>query len=295
MIIELSICLVALVATGVLLVFAVRWCRSRRWLRLAFALVGIVALHGIAAQLVGPAMRGYLYRTADPEVAFLEYPFKGVPYESMLARSHDTAPGAELFRTFEKDRWNYYRWHDYATHPRWRLPYLADDRHRAEPSDAGNSRHASSGAAKPWPGATFTRVVGYTFLNEHPREDEFTLLRDEKLNEAQLKQFKTAEMPLNAAQASRLVIAASSAPVFHRGAACYEPRHIFVFYDGANKPVGAIEVCFRCQWVREIPEQENWKPDWVALAKLSWELGLGLGSPKVPLDRYLDILNGTAQ
>lgn len=88
-------------------------------------------------------MRGYLYRTAGPKFTFLECPFKGLSYESMLARSHDTAPGAELFRTFEKDRWNYYRWRDYATHPRWTLTYLADERHRAEPSDAGNSRHAS--------------------------------------------------------------------------------------------------------------------------------------------------------
>ena len=99
-------------------------------------------MHSMAAQLVGPAMRAYLYRTADPKVTFLECPFKGLPYESMLARARDTVPGAELFRTFEKDRWNYYRWRDYATHPRWTLPYRADERHRAEPGASGNSRAA---------------------------------------------------------------------------------------------------------------------------------------------------------
>jgi hypothetical protein len=123
--------LVALVSTVVLLFLAVRWGRSRRWPRLTFALVAIAVLHCIAAQLVGPAMRGYLYRTTEPEVTFLECPFKGVPYESMLARYRETGHGAELFRTFQKDRWNYYRWHDYATHPRWTLPYRPDERHSA--------------------------------------------------------------------------------------------------------------------------------------------------------------------
>ena len=131
MIVELTICLGALVATVVLSFLAVRWCRSSRWLRIAFTLGGIVLLHGAAALLVGPAMRGYLYRTPDPELTFLECPFKGVPYEAMLTRYRKTGNGAELFRTFEKERWNYYRWYDYATHPRSTLPYRPDERRRA--------------------------------------------------------------------------------------------------------------------------------------------------------------------
>jgi len=131
MTIEFKICVGVLIATVILLIFAVRWYRLHRWLRLAFALVGVAILHGIAARLVGPAMRGYLYRTADPEVTFLECPFKGVPYESMLARYRETGNGVQLFRTFEKEWWNYYRWHDYATHPRWTLPYRSDERRKA--------------------------------------------------------------------------------------------------------------------------------------------------------------------
>ena len=131
MIVEFTVCVGVLIATVGVFFFAVRWCRDRRWLRLTFALVGIAILHGIAAKLVGPAMRGYLYRTADPAVTFLECPFKGVPYESMLAHYQDTGKGAQLFRTFEKDWWNYYRWYDYATHPRWTLPHRQDERRKA--------------------------------------------------------------------------------------------------------------------------------------------------------------------
>jgi len=59
-------------------------------------------------------MRGYLYRTAGPDVAFLECPFKGV----LLARYDETGNGAELVRIFEKDWWDYYRWCDH----RWFTP-----------------------------------------------------------------------------------------------------------------------------------------------------------------------------
>ena len=109
MIVELTIWFGALISTVVLFCLAVRWFRFRKWLRLAFAILGIAVLHGIASQLIGPAMRGYLYRTADPEVTFLECPFKGVPNESMLARFRDTGHGGELLRKFDKDWWNYYR------------------------------------------------------------------------------------------------------------------------------------------------------------------------------------------
>jgi len=139
MIVEHSVCLVSLVATVVLFYFVVRWRRSGRWLRLMFAVIGIAALNGAAAQLVGPGTRGYLYRTVDPDVTFLECPYKGMRYGSMLARYRETGRGLELFRTFEKDWWNYFRWNDYATHPRWKLPFRPDERHNAEPVASANA------------------------------------------------------------------------------------------------------------------------------------------------------------
>src|SRR4051812_21385577 len=89
----------------------------------------------------------------------------------------------------------------------------------------------SAFAAEPWPGVSYARVVGYTFLNEYPKDDVFTLLRNAKLNAAQLKEFKTAEVALSTTQATRLITAASTSQVRTPGAACYDPHHIFVFYD----------------------------------------------------------------
>jgi hypothetical protein len=147
----------------------------------------------------------------------------------------------------------------------------------------------SAFAAEPWPGVAYDRVVGYTFVNEHPKDDVLTLLRGAKLNAAQLKEFKTAEMALSAAQSTRLITAASTSQVRTPGAACYVPHNIFVFYDRAGNPVAAIELCFSCNHVHAIPAREvDWTADWAALAKLSWELGLGFGSSKESLDQYLD-------
>lgn len=49
-------------------------------------------------------------------------PYKGVTYESMRSKHTMSNSDPELYRTFGKDWWNFYRWFDYATHPRWQLP-----------------------------------------------------------------------------------------------------------------------------------------------------------------------------
>lgn len=123
MIVELAIFLTSLGATALLVVLAVRGYRLCRWGRVGFAAIGIGGLQLAGSILFGPQMRGYLYRGADSHVTFLECPFKGVSYESMLARYRATSSGTPLFRTFNQDWWNFYRWHDYLHHPRWKLPY----------------------------------------------------------------------------------------------------------------------------------------------------------------------------
>jgi hypothetical protein len=139
MFVELVICVVALVATVALVAFGFRWFRSRQWIRFTSALAGIAVVHFVAALLVGPNMRAYVYSTANPSVTFLECPFKGVSYETMLSKHQASGRGPELFRTFGEDWWNYYRWHDYATHPRWKLPRRTGEQHKAEPLAAGNA------------------------------------------------------------------------------------------------------------------------------------------------------------
>ena len=122
MAVEVSICIVAIMATVALLFAAFRWYRLRYTLRVWATIVGILLLHTICGSLAGPNFRGYLYEAPDSTSIFLEVPFKGVSYERLL-KEFQMANHGQIFRTFEKEWWNYYRWYDYATHPRWRLPY----------------------------------------------------------------------------------------------------------------------------------------------------------------------------
>lgn len=133
MVIELAICIIALTATVAAAALALRWYRKGQRRRAMFVFVGVLAIHGICPLLVGPRMRGYVYATSDHAVTFLECPFKGVSYESMLSRFQSSGHGTELFRTFDRDWWNYYRWVDYATHPRWQLPFQVAEHRRPEP------------------------------------------------------------------------------------------------------------------------------------------------------------------
>jgi hypothetical protein len=62
-------------------------------------------------------------------------------------------------------------------------------------------------------------------------------------------------------------------------AACYDPHHIFVFYSDTGVIVAAVEFCFSCTGVSASPDiaEPRWyRHDFIALAKLTEELGLWL-------------------
>jgi hypothetical protein len=76
-----------------------------------------------------PIIPVYDYESSDRGMSSTEYPTKGVPlsevereFEKYKRTKAD--PSLRLCRTFEHDWWNFLRWHDYLTHPRWRLPYM---------------------------------------------------------------------------------------------------------------------------------------------------------------------------
>jgi hypothetical protein len=79
---------------------------------------------------------------------------------------------------------------------------------------------------------------------------------------------------------------------------CYEPHHLFVFYDYDGDPVAAIEVCFSCNRVKMTPEVRvrggTFGPfetaDLVGLAKIATEAGLDL-KPFASLDAYVNRLD----
>jgi hypothetical protein len=126
MVVEIAICSVSLIGTAALIVSVVRAAKHRFWLRCVAALLAVVAIHVIAFNLVGPDMRAYVYVTNIPDFRPYECPCKGIPYEHALATYEQRAAldnTVHMFRTFRKGWWNFYRWHDYATHPRWHWSY----------------------------------------------------------------------------------------------------------------------------------------------------------------------------
>ena len=120
------ICSAGALGTVVLILLPLWLRRSRPWRTpiLVSSAMAIVALHGIGNAFAGAHLRCYLYRGVDPSVVFVECPFKGRPFDSLPSNT-------VIYRTFQKQWWNFYRWRDYATHPRWRLPYKVDERQLA--------------------------------------------------------------------------------------------------------------------------------------------------------------------
>jgi hypothetical protein len=57
---------------------------------------------------------------------------------------------------------------------------------------------------------------------------------------------------------------------------CFNPRHAFVFYDAAMKPVAWVELCFQCHNAEAEPQQKEQVYDVAALEKLARELKLPL-------------------
>ncbi len=135
-----------------------------------------------------------------------------------------------------------------------------------------------------WPSTNYSHVVGYSF--DTGRAEPDSLVRTGKLDETRLKQFKQKEVSLTPTQIGRLLSATFGSRKRLAPAACYSPHHIFVFYDKNAKPVAAIEICFGCDNLRAMPSKDNeFHHDFADLARLSVELGLGLGAGT--LDDYL--------
>jgi hypothetical protein len=139
-----------------------------------------------------------------------------------------------------------------------------------------------------WPGADYTRVIGYSFSHQG---EPTSLMRDGKLRQDRLQEWKTKEMPLNAEQVKRLVNATFASKIRSAPAACYSPHLIYVFYDRNLEPVAAIEICFSCDNLNFTPYKDvGYHHDLAALARLSAELGIAFDSSGMPLDRYLQRL-----
>ncbi len=106
-------------------------------------------------------------------------------------------------------------------------------------------------ARRQWQGQNFDRVVGYNFT-DLPTWSTIVCTRSGKLNLAGLRDVKHKKVVLSAAQIDELfdAIFGKHSPPAH--AMCYEPHHIFIFFE-KDQPVGAFEICFRCSDYRAWP------------------------------------------
>jgi hypothetical protein len=127
-------------------------------------------------------------------------------------------------------------------------------------------------AAPPWPGVSYVEVRAYAYNSEgdldHP------ILKNGRLDPSVVNK---RGVILTQQQVSRLVAAVTDKhPLSESMTACFDPRHGFVFYDAAKKPVAWVELCFECHNADAEPRQKGQVYDVAALERLARELKLPL-------------------
>ncbi|YCM43985.1 hypothetical protein V2O64_21990 [Verrucomicrobiaceae bacterium 227] len=117
---------------------------------------------------------------------------------------------------------------------------------------------------------------------------------------------------LSKEQITELTNATFKSKVYYPAFDCYDPHHVFVFYDFFGKPHACIEVCFTCNAIKfardlndpttprkldkseyepepfggdDYDRYEDWSPfrasgDFLAIAKICIDSGMGLGEFK---------------
>ena len=132
------------------------------------------------------------------------------------------------------------------------------------------------------------RVIGYRFSipgNDEPntpRESGFSLInRSGALDQDLLRELKVKEALLTDDQVERLGKAVYGVHPVTNAAACYDPHHIFVFYDENGNVAKSVEICFSCLNIQTSPglQESQWKRhDFRNLARLCDEIGIGMTS-----------------
>jgi hypothetical protein len=130
----------------------------------------------------------------------------------------------------------------------------------------------SFGESTSWPGKPYAEVRAYAY-NRHGDMDR-PILKNGRLDRSVINK---RGVLLAADQTRRLVKAVTGErPAPHFTTACFNPRHAFVFYDAAKKPVAWIELCFECGNAEGEPRPADQVYDVAALESLAKELKLPL-------------------
>ncbi len=123
-----------------------------------------------------------------------------------------------------------------------------------------------------WPGAAYAEVRGYAY-NKRGFPD-LPILQHGRLSRTVLNK---SGVVLTAAQTQRLIAAVTGDRLLPESMAmCFDPRHAFVFYDAAKKPVAWVELCFECAGALAEPHVKDQVYDVAALETLATELKLPL-------------------
>jgi hypothetical protein len=143
----------------------------------------------------------------------------------------------------------------------------------------GAEAPASKGGIS-WPGVKYDKVVAYYFTAK-PEAHEFSVMSERGLLEPELAAHKAKEKKMSPAEVDRLLKATFSFAPEYRWpkSACYNPHHVFVFYDKGGKAVAAYEICLECLgcifWPE--PKEKIEAVDYIGISKLLGGLGLGPG------------------
>ena len=134
---------------------------------------------------------------------------------------------------------------------------------------------------------TSSKVVAYRFAlpgegSGQLVESGFSLFNAEgQLNLEQLERLKVKEAILTSDQTERFVEAVYAEEDVTSAAACYDPHHIFLFYDDSGSLINVVEVCFSCYNLHAFPvlDKSIWRRhDFRTLARLCDEIGIGMSS-----------------
>jgi len=92
------------------------------------------------------------------------------------------------------------------------------------------------------------RVVAFRFAL--PDDENFSLIQDGEFDGGSLSKLKKKEAELTENQVETLVEAVFGSHKETSSAACYDPHHIFLFFNDSDKLIQVVEVCFSCTNLR---------------------------------------------
>jgi hypothetical protein len=123
-----------------------------------------------------------------------------------------------------------------------------------------------------WPSLPYVEVRAYAYNAQG--ELDRAILKNGRLDRTVVNKTGIA---LTALQIKRLVAAVTGKrPAPNGAAACFIPRHAFVFYNAAKKPIAGVELCFECANAYAKPYRNGQVYDIAALENLAKELKLPL-------------------